>query len=642
MHRLEEVPTISSPEINPPPIHRFDRTQYGHFGEFGNGANIRAFYLQSSISAANLREISLLTEIPGAEKWSIRDLFQRDLDLDRVQWEIKPHFEDPEKIKFFSPLTLTLLPMVNGVVSDRMPRAIESEEQFNGQSWTCVSRGSYYRFRHQKDTPQWTYLEWNSSITKMVAIDGQHRLATMRSILEDGVRQRVADFNDWNIPVIIASFRAATSDDQAPTVLEVMRQLFSNINTEAKTVSEGRQILLNDIQPNSICTQELIERSHENDLKDTNERDNSIMPLLGFDWRLSTKDESADATASYNAGGIQSVIEIHEVFKNFVLGEDCDQDQVDYFEALLNIDTELLNEMLEHRHIPLNRAHELRREVRKHLVSGVGTVLERFTPYRDYITALREFEKELTSPSSESGIIYQHAFSERRYGRNDDLAVSREQIDEATIEIESRIPDLKKDHIPRLFERAIGTRGIFYAFGELAWGEILNTNSQLDSIQGCADEYVRLLDAVYDDDWLSLEDESEGRVYMKHCAIDHEDRIINFKFKDIHRGLGNYVLMLVVAYDANKDQRFEDFLNDDGWWSEQIALYRRTVLTGFKKEARPIVQNDFPTLSKAEQNHKILERATEATNNQVSLFVDALIAVSPDLNDILPHVGELS
>ena len=633
---------MSTPEITPPPVHQFNRTQYGHFGEFGNGANIRAFYLQSAIRAADLSEISLLTEIPGAEKWSIRDLFQRDLDLERVQREIKPHFEDSEKIKFFSPLTLTLLPMKNGLVSDRMPRAIESEEQFDGQQWTCVSRGSYYRFRHLKGTPQWTYLEWNSSITKLVAIDGQHRLATMRSILEDGAKQKVTDFNDWNIPVIIASFRAATADDEAPTVLEVMRQLFSNINTEAKTVSEGRQILLNDIQPNSICTQELIERSHENDLNDVNERDESIMPLLGFDWRLNAKDESADATASYNAGGIQSVVEIHEVFKNFVLGDDCDQDQVDYFEALLDVDSELLNEMLEHKHIPLNRAHELRREVKNRLISGVGTVLESFTPYREYFKALREFEKELTSANSSSGTLYQHAFAERRYGRNDALAVSREQIDAATIEIERRIPDLKKEHIPRLFERAIGSRGIFYAFGELAWSEIFNTDSEIDSIQECADEYVRLLNAVYDDDWLSLEEGSEGRMYLNHCAVDHEDRIINFKFKDISKGIGNYVLMIVVAYDANRDQHFEDFLNDEGWWSDQIALYHRTILTGFKKEARPIVQNDFPTLSKAEQNHKILEKATQAADNQTRQFVDALIAVSGDLNDILPHFEESS
>lgn len=642
MYGLEEVPSLSSPEITLPPVHLFDRTQYGHFGEFGNGANIRAFYLQSAIRAANLKEISLLTEIPGAEKWSTRDLFQRDLDIERVQKEIKPHFEDSEKIKFFSPLTLTLLPMENGVVSDRMPRAIESEEQFEGQPWTCVSRGNYYRFRHPKNTPQWTYLEWNSSITKLVAIDGQHRLATMRSILEDGTKQKVVDFNDWNIPVIIASFRAATFDDNVPTVLEVMRQLFSNINIEAKTVSEGRQILLNDIQPNSICTQELIERSHLNDLKDVNERDDSIMPLLGFDWRMNAKDESADATASYNAGGIQSVVEIREVFRHFILGDDCDQGQIDYFEVLLDIDTELLNEMLEHRHIPLNRAHELRREVRSHLVSGVCTVLERFTPYREYIKALREFERELTSVNSSAGTIYQHAFTERRYGRNDELAVSREQIDDASVLIENRIPDLKRAHIPRLFERAIGSRALFYAFGELAETDLLNNDSTTRSLQECAEVYIDLLNTVYDGYWLSLEDGCKGRTYLRHCAIDHENRIINFKFKDIHKGIGNYVLMLVVAYDANGDQRFEDFVYDEGWWSEKIALYRRTVLTGYKKEARPIVQNDFPTLSKAKQNHQIQKRATEAARNQVSKFVDALIEVSPDLNDILPHLEELS
>ena len=60
--------------------HRFDRSLNGVFGTFGAGMNLEISFLQTALQPDELFHISLVEEIPGSEKWPIRDLFQRNVD----------------------------------------------------------------------------------------------------------------------------------------------------------------------------------------------------------------------------------------------------------------------------------------------------------------------------------------------------------------------------------------------------------------------------------------------------------------------------------------------------------------------------------------------------------------------------------
>src|SRR5512140_1280555 len=104
------------PENDLPPANpeKYDRKRLGYFGELGEGANISIKFIQTAISKKDLDEISLVQSIPGSETWRVRDLFQRDVDQNRVLDEILPYLQDTEKVKFFNPLTLVLLPMDQG------------------------------------------------------------------------------------------------------------------------------------------------------------------------------------------------------------------------------------------------------------------------------------------------------------------------------------------------------------------------------------------------------------------------------------------------------------------------------------------------------------------------------------------------
>ena len=73
----------------------YNQSLPGVYGAFGAGGGLQAFYLQSAITPVDLEKISLISEIPGSERWSVRDLFQRDVDNDRVTNGLLPYLEKP-------------------------------------------------------------------------------------------------------------------------------------------------------------------------------------------------------------------------------------------------------------------------------------------------------------------------------------------------------------------------------------------------------------------------------------------------------------------------------------------------------------------------------------------------------------------
>ena len=241
--------------------------QYNHrlsgvYGQFGTGAGVHAFYLQSALTPSQLDLVSLISDLRGSERWPVRDLFQRDVDNERITESLLPYLQDGEKIKFFNPLTLTLLPISeNGdFVLPQMPmEEAESTMREDDREWDYFERKNYHRMRWVKDNPQYALLEWSDTRTKLVAIDGQHRLSALKRFWADHDATVHKDFSTWRIPVVIISFRVGTGRTKPPSVLEVVRNIFVYINTEARIVNRARQILLSDESVNAVCAQELIQ-----------------------------------------------------------------------------------------------------------------------------------------------------------------------------------------------------------------------------------------------------------------------------------------------------------------------------------------------------------------------------------------------
>ena len=63
-------------------------TKNGFYGKFGSGGNVEVSYIQSVMDYDFLSEITLIEDIKGSDQWDVRDLFQRNVDRQRVNREI--------------------------------------------------------------------------------------------------------------------------------------------------------------------------------------------------------------------------------------------------------------------------------------------------------------------------------------------------------------------------------------------------------------------------------------------------------------------------------------------------------------------------------------------------------------------------
>ena len=314
---------------NFPPIEStvFNQELNGVFGEFGSGAGLQAFYLQSAIKPAELDRISLISDIPGSEKWKVRDLFQREVDHERVRHALLPYLRDSDKIRFFNPLTVTILPMdMDGrTVLSTMSRVKEREFTEGRADWNALERKDYFQLRWIKGHEEWAQLRWNDSRCRLVAIDGQHRLSALKQMSVDGnAGQPFENFVQWRIPVVFVSFRMQGDEREPPNVLDVVRNIFVYINTNAQMVNKARSILLNDEDVNAVCTQELLQFSHENDLLPEEKRRKEALPLLFYDWRgvEQWNEETEMAVPQNEPSAVKDVVEIYDWFEHYLLGRE--------------------------------------------------------------------------------------------------------------------------------------------------------------------------------------------------------------------------------------------------------------------------------------------------------------------------------
>ena len=101
--------TSSKPKISVKPGIKYDASLSGHYGKLGEGRyGVR--FIQTAVDVRELDKLKLITQLPASEKWPIRNLFQRDINHERVHEEIIPYFLNSNTIKFFNPLTIVLLP----------------------------------------------------------------------------------------------------------------------------------------------------------------------------------------------------------------------------------------------------------------------------------------------------------------------------------------------------------------------------------------------------------------------------------------------------------------------------------------------------------------------------------------------------
>ena len=598
-----------------PPIHRQKYTHQlpGIYGEFGAGAGLRAFYLQSTIAPSELSRVSLISDISGSERWPVRDLFQRDVDNERITDKLLPYLQDAGKIKFFNPLTLTVLPMSdhgNAVLAE-MPPIVESQLEEGDPYARSLTQDDYYRVRWIDEDPQYALLEWDDRRTRLVAIDGQHRLSALKRYAHDANAHTHEQFSTWRIPVVVVCFRPAVEGADRPRVLDVVRNIFVYINTAAREVNKARQILLRDDSVNSVATQELLDRSHRNDLSAGDDHDISRLPLLFFDWR----GEESSEQRVHAPAAVKTIEEIHDWFEHYILDEDFSHEQ----EIALGINPA----HPVHAQFHNNREHDTKKldhvssEVVRELLNegilpAVSYVLENFIPCRAYTSDLRELERKYNTKSD----LSRHAFYELRFGTNPAMDANKEAVERVLVELKELIDVKKEEHFRGLFGLDIGMRGVMFAFGHLR--EMLGYPDWIEYAQW----FTGALNVAYEATWFDLESSALGRKHLFQIARDHNDAIINYRLENhVPSAIGTYTSLLVTEYGRP---------SLEGWAHEESVLRESllerlngTVYRGYRKQVRPELKEEYP-MGGTELTKAVNARAKKLAGRHIRRLEQAL------------------
>jgi hypothetical protein len=570
----------------PPPqgnVNIYNDSRNGTYGEYGMGQGTKVFYMQVAFKPSELvNKINLIGEIRGSEKWSVPDLFQREVDEQRVNDEILPYLESQDLIKYFSPLTLTLLPIMNEAtgtsVIQEIPKIVEKEEEDEvGRIWVTLEAENLYKFKYAKDQPYYAEVSWNDSKIKPVAIDGQHRLSALKKRYAAATQDESwEDYTKWSIPAVIFGLKKVDGEGSTPSILEVVRNIFIYINKEAKPPTKNRNILLNDNSVNCILAQEVLEFSHQNDVRERNERNEAITPLLFYGWR---EDQIRGGQRVSSVAQLKTVTEIHGLIENYLLGEDFSPEQI----TNLSIEPDHeLHEAMNNAGIHSENIKKTRKYLQENILKGITHFFNNFEPYLNYSNGLRRLEEEKLNGSN----FAKHAFHKLRFGNHQGLDTDRAAIENEYNTIISRIITLKNECIPDPIDLDITLRGIICAFANLKIRYMAERKN--DDWLEYAIWFTDMVNIMYRDGWFENDMPDDKQDLYKQITTDHNSRIINYRFEDVKKAGGAFFTLLIGAY-GEKNSNFPGEC-----WDEIQRTYSpellNTLESGYKRQAKTELQ----------------------------------------------------
>lgn len=302
-------------------IYNFERI--GSFGKFYSGASFPIEYIMTTFSAAELSELSFARDI-HPEKIDFELLMQRDIDEERVRLEIEPYLNpDTSKLTateirarsvFFPPLLAAIVPSkgktMNAYYTDE--QITPDDDKHIIREWKGLFKLTYFI----SDNPHGYKLSDTISVQsepvkleiriakgneyggKLVVIDGQHRLFTLKKVYDTHPEL----LENIGVPVCILFAPNATAKKnnksapyRIPTVPEVFRHLFVDVNNTAKQVGEHFNILLSDNSIASIACRkfcDFILNKH------------NIDGLAVIEWNSKSKKDCTKMARSYSITNI--------------------------------------------------------------------------------------------------------------------------------------------------------------------------------------------------------------------------------------------------------------------------------------------------------------------------------------------------
>ena len=264
-------------------------------GGFGIEPNIKTYL--TTINVVELQEDVEFYETLSADKdWPISQIIQREVDHNRVNSIAKKYLLGQGRIvKYFPPIIIALIPRASdGTFSQQFDFIVDQSQTakelvFDKSKYRSNARlKSVLLEKTNESLVSGLYLysassvfehhilSWDKQKFYAVVIDGQHRLDSL-------IQGKAADPSFANAVQDVVFLDVSTLASQQSTLspIEILRTIFIDINTNAKSVSLVRRVLMDDKDMASLCVQSLVESIDKNGYS---KDEDTFIPSILIDW----------------------------------------------------------------------------------------------------------------------------------------------------------------------------------------------------------------------------------------------------------------------------------------------------------------------------------------------------------------------
>ena len=574
---------------------------YGIMGE----ENTAVKYVQTAIDIDDLDRLTLVEDISGSEEWSVRDLFQRDVDRDRVlekEVGIVDYLKNQMKQKFFNPLTIALLPIENSQIMTSIGEK-ESTGKDDGNDIIHIyeSKG-FYKIERWEDN--FAKIHWHNKKVKLVALDGQHRLyalKTLKMTLDDDSNDpdlRLVNFSEWRIPLVLLIL--PTQKKAGFDILGRARDIFVTINKTARPPSRAQRIILDDYSITSICCQEYLEYCHK--------EKTSKVPLLLFDWKATSNKDAVDCRAC-----LLRVEELENFHMHYLVGFDQEETQTLSDKQDTRFKTSDMDPGLNYK--KLNWRESIRKRYRELWIPVLECFFSEFLPTKNYLTAMKKIEDSCTTD------IKKKALKRLKFGITGGKEPSgmRAAIDK---EVDNIILDhMKEQGKMRLFNKLIGLRGILSGFNLILNDQVYSTvfKDTKDFLKPMK-WYLKHMNKAFRNNL--FDDDPSTNKLLRHLVFDHNDNISSssYRLENQKNRLGAFCALIACAYECNNKKhpkllsQIDDYLSD----------LSNTLFGGYKRQVRTEISGEKAKLTIDAFNKKVERKANTYRKNHINLIIEKL------------------
>lgn len=280
------------------PKDNYNRPLYGFHGQYTLSPGVSLPYFLTAMPVERvIDELKIAEQISPSmdNRWSLNELFQREVDRKRVAHElVRGYLADPHKLKFFNAITIVLMPKsaegAGAELFDVEPGegpaipwdGADPEDKVWAQAPASL-KATFGGVQYVVVGAQ-ARLRWDLDRVLAVAVDGQHRLVALQEYREQ-YRQKALRPEEklTSVPVLVlliapqAGFRNEKNPTK-PSIRVIARELFTDLNKNAKTVDTARQLVLDDWDLVARCVRELVT---DEAAKDSRE----VLPLTLVRWQ---------------------------------------------------------------------------------------------------------------------------------------------------------------------------------------------------------------------------------------------------------------------------------------------------------------------------------------------------------------------